>query len=60
MPVTYVGTGISLEISPSETIAVLKGEFSSEMPVPIEETGISQEISPYIKKNLQMTETTLV
>ena len=54
MPVTYVGTGISLETSPTENneifpyypTVVSDGEISSEMPVLTEETGISQEISP--------------
>ena len=54
MPVTSVGTGISLEISPSEknesfpyyAAVVSDGEISSEMPVLTEETGISQEFSP--------------
>ena len=48
MPVTTGVTGISLEISPYNLANVSDREFSSEMPVPTEETDISHEISLFM------------
>ena len=48
MPVSSVGTSISLEISPFDTAIVSDRENSSEMPVTSVVTGISQGISQRI------------